>query len=63
MHPSLDEKRVAEMSSEGEASAATEFEYHERDGLVGRGTRAALFGSGSWSGRGMATDLSSATAS
>jgi hypothetical protein len=36
VHPSLDERsfRVAEMSSEGEASAATEFEYHERDGIV-----------------------------
>jgi hypothetical protein len=36
MHPSLDERRfrVAEMSSEGEASAATVFEYHESDGVV-----------------------------
>ena len=36
MHPSLDERRfrVAEMSSQGEASASTVFEYHERDGVV-----------------------------
>lgn len=36
MHPSFDERRfrVAEMSSEGEASTATVFEYHERDGVV-----------------------------
>jgi hypothetical protein len=36
MHPSLDEKRfrVSEMASEGEAGAATVFEYHEGDGVV-----------------------------
>ena len=36
MHPSLDGKRFrgAEMSSEGEASNATVFDYHEGDGVV-----------------------------
>jgi hypothetical protein len=36
MYPSLDGRRFrgAEMSSEGEASAATVFEYHEGDGIV-----------------------------
>jgi hypothetical protein len=36
MLPSLEGKRfqVAEMTSEGEASAATVFEYHERDSVV-----------------------------
>ena len=36
MHPSLEGKRFrgAENSSEGEASPATVFEYHEDDGVV-----------------------------
>ena len=36
VHPSLDGKRFrgAEMSSEGEASPATVFEYHEDDEMV-----------------------------
>ena len=36
VQPSLDERRfrVAETGSAGEASAATVFEYHERDGVV-----------------------------
>jgi hypothetical protein len=36
VHPSLDGKRFrgVEMSSEGEASPATVFEYHEDDGMV-----------------------------
>jgi hypothetical protein len=36
MHPSLDERRfrVSEMGTEGEASTATVFEYHEGNGVV-----------------------------
>lgn len=55
--------RVAVMGAEGEASEATVFEYHERDGVIWARYEAAPSASASWLGRDRATDWSSATAS
>jgi hypothetical protein len=65
MHPSLDAKRfrVSEMANEGEAGAATSSNITSATASSGRGTRAALFGSASWSGYETATASSFAIAS
>jgi hypothetical protein len=63
MQPSLEARhfRGSEMSEEGEAGAATVFEYHE-DGDLICGTRAAPSGSASSSVRATVTGSTSATA-
>ena len=50
------------MSSEGEASAATVFEYHEGDGIVWARSEGGSFALVSWSGRERATTLRFGTA-
>jgi hypothetical protein len=50
------------MDAQGEASAATIFEYHEYEGVVWARYE-GRFGSASWSGSARTTIFSSATAS